>query len=117
MRELDAMLRRRALLLLPLLLAAARARAQTYRAGSIVVRRPWARPTTARLGTAYLTLSVEGVNLDRLTAAATPVAERVELRNAAGEAVWAIEVFPGDLVTLAPGKPYLGLVSLRRPLI
>lgn len=110
------MLQRRALLFVPLMLCATRARAQTYRAHSIEVRRPWARPTAARLGTAYLTLSVEGVNLDRLTAAETPVAERVELRNEAGEPVWAIEVPPGELTTLAPGKSYLGLVALRRPL-
>jgi copper(I)-binding protein len=41
----------------------------------------------------------------------------VELRNAAGEAVYGIEIAPLHPVVLRPGKPYLALVSLKQPLM
>ena len=110
-------MRRRSLLAaLPWVLAAARASAHSYALGSVEIGHPWARPTTAQLGTAYLVLAVEGANRDELSAAQTPVADSVELRNAAGEAVPAIEILPKRPVVLRPGKPYLGLIGLKRAL-
>jgi len=108
---------RRSLLAAPLLsLAAARARAHSYVLGPVEIGHPWARPTEARLGAAYCVLAIKGDAADTLGSAETPIAERVELRNAAGEAVHAIEIPPGRPVVLRPGKPYLALVGLKRPL-
>ena len=97
-------------------LAAARARAHSYVLGSVEIGHPWARPTSAQLGTAYCVLAIKGEGSDRLLGAATSIAERVELRTAAGEAVPAIEIASGRSVVLRPGKPYLALVGLKQPL-
>jgi periplasmic copper chaperone A len=115
MRELR-MIPRRLALLAPLFVCATPALSQTYTQGAIEVEHPWARPTTAQLGTAYLVLRARGNNLDRLLAAETWIANHVELRNAAGEGVRAIEILPGGPTTLAPGHPYLALVALHKPL-
>ena len=96
--------------------AATRAGAHSYALGSLEIGHPWARPTTAQLGTAYCVLAVEGDGSDKLSGAETPVAGRVELRNAAGEAVRSIEIAPKGPVVLRPGKSYLALVGLKQPL-
>ena len=110
------MLRRSLLAGLLLPLAAARARAHSYVLGPVEIGHPWARPTDARLGAAYCVLAIKADAADTLGSAETPIAERVELRNAAGEAVHAIEIPRGRPVVLRPGKPYLALVGLKRPL-
>ena len=110
------MLRRSLLAALLSSLAAAGARAHSYILGSVEIGHPWARPTSAQLGVTYCVLAIKGDGSDRLLGAQTPVAERVELRTAAGEAVPAIEIASGRPVVLRPGKPYLGLVGLKEPL-
>jgi periplasmic copper chaperone A len=110
------MLRRSVLAALLWSFAPTRARAHSYTLGAVEIGHPWARPTTAQLGTAYLVLAVQGAGADRLSEAESPVAERVELRNAAGEAVRGIEILPKRPVVLRPGKPYLALVGLKQPL-
>jgi copper(I)-binding protein len=110
------MFRRSFLAALLLSLAAAGARAHSYALGSVEIGHPWARPTSAHLGTAYCVLAIKGDAGDALIGAETPAAERVELRNAAGEAVPAITIEPERPVVLRPGKPYLALVGLKRPL-
>ena len=110
------MLRRTLLIALFWTIAATGARAHSYVRGSVEIGHPWARPTGAQLGAAYCVLAVKGAAADTLVSAETPVAERVELRNAAGEGIHGIEFAPGHPVVLRPGKPYLGLVGLKRPL-
>jgi copper(I)-binding protein len=110
------MLRRTLLIALSWTIAATTARAHSYVLGPIEIGHPWARPTDARLGTAYCVLAVKGDEADTLASAETPVAERVELRNAAGEAVYGIEIASGQPVVLRPGKPYLALAGLKRSL-
>ena len=110
------MLRRSLLAALFWSVGARGAQAHSYALGSVEIGHPWARPTDAQLGAAYCVLAVEGVGADTLSSAATPVAERVELRNAAGEAMYAIEIEPKRPVALRPGKPYLALVRLKQPL-
>jgi hypothetical protein len=110
------MLRRSLLAALLSCLAAAGARAHSYILGSVEIGHPWARPTGAQSGAAYCVLAIKGNGGDRLIGADTPVAERVELRDAAGEAVPAIEIRSGRPVALRPGKPYLALVGLKRAL-
>jgi periplasmic copper chaperone A len=110
------MLRRSVLGALLWCLAAPRVHAHSYTLGAVEIGHPWARPTMAQLGAAYLVLAVQGAGADRLSEADTPVAERVELRNPAGEAVRGIEILPRQPVVLRPGKPYLALVGLKQPL-
>jgi periplasmic copper chaperone A len=110
------MLRRWLLAALLFSLAAAGARAHSYILGSVEIGHPWAHPTSAQSGAAYCVLAIKGSGGDRLIGAQTPIAERVELRDAAGEAVPAIEIWSGRPVVLRPGKPYLALVGLKRPL-
>ncbi len=114
--KIAAMLRRTLLTALLLCLAATGVRAHSYVLGSVEIGHPWAPPTTAQLGAAYCVLAVKGDAADTLSSAETPIAERVELRNAAGEAVPAIEIAPERPIVLRPGKPYLALVGLKRPL-
>ncbi len=107
---------RRTLLTALLSTVTATARAHSYLLGSVQIGHPWARPTDARLGAAYCVLAVKGNTADTLSSAETPIAERVELRNAAGEAVHQIEIAAGHPVVLRPGKPYLALIGLKQPL-
>ena len=96
--------------------AAADARAHSYTLRSVEIGHPWARPTDAQLGAAYSVLAIKGDAADTLSGAETPIAQRVELRNAAGEAVHGIEIASGRPVVLRPGKDYLALVGLKQPL-
>lgn len=108
---------RRALLIGLLSFApATAAHAHSYVLGSVEIGHPWARPTDAQLGAAYSVLAIKGDAADTLSAAETPIAQRVELRNAAGEALRGIEVAPKQPVVLRPGKAYLALVGLKQPL-
>jgi copper(I)-binding protein len=108
---------RRSLLAAPLCaIIAPAAHAHSYVLGSVEIGHPWARPTAAELGTVYLVLAVKGDAADKLSSAASPIAEKVELRNAAGEAVISIEIGPKRPIVLRPGKPYLALMALKRPL-
>ncbi len=107
---------RRTLLTTILGTIAATAWAHSYVSGSVEIGHPWAPPSSARLAAAYCVLAVKGDATDTLSSAETPIAERVELRNAAGEAVPGIEIAPGHPVVLRPGKPYLALMGLKQPL-
>jgi copper(I)-binding protein len=110
------MLRRTLLMALACGFAATGARAHSYVLGSVEIGHPWARPTDARLGEAFVVLAIKGDAADTLSAAETPIAERVELRNAAGEAVPGVQIAPKRPVVLRPGKPYLALIGLKQPL-
>ncbi len=90
----------------------------------IAVSEAWLRATPggAKTGAAYLTISGTGPG-DRLVAAKTDVAERVELHNHVHEngvmkmrRVDAIEVPAGETVTLGPGGYHLMLFNLKHPL-
>ena len=107
---------RRALLTALLAAVATRAHAHSYLLGSVEIGHPWARPTDAQLGAAYSVLAIKDDAADTLSGAETPIAQRVELRNPAGEAVHGIEIAPGRPVVLRPGKAYLALVGLKQPL-
>jgi copper(I)-binding protein len=101
-----------------LVMLAHEARAHSYQFGDIAVGHVWAPPAQGSEGDVYGPLFNSGASEDRLVAATTPVAERVELRF--GDK-------PGaqDFIILPPGKPVslsswgyrLHLVGLARPLI
>jgi len=89
---------------------------------TIVVETPWARatPPGARTAAGYLAIRNTGAEPDRLVAAASPRAERVELHEmtiADGVARMrplpdGVAVAPGDAVVLEPGGMHLMFRSL-----
>lgn len=111
--------------LLLLALAATPLAAHETGSGTLRVEHAWARATagSATVGAAYLTVFNEGAEMDRLMAAATPLAARAELHAVAIEGgvmtmrlVDAVEVHPGEPVVLRPGGIHIMLIGLRRPL-
>lgn len=113
-------------LLIAIFAIAPHARAHDYRQGDIVIDHPWARASAgnARTGAAYLALANDGAAPDRLLAAATPVAERAEVHTHMDEdgvmkmrPVEALELAPGEEVTLAPGGLHIMLMGLTAPLV
>lgn len=96
------------------------------REGDLAIETPWARatPPNARTGAAYLTLTNHGSAADRLVAASSAAAERVELHahvNDGGvmrmKQVDAIALSPGERVSLRPGGLHVMLIDLKGPLL
>jgi copper(I)-binding protein len=105
-----------------LVLTVSGAHAQTAK---IEVADAWARPTIgqSRNGAAYLTVTNRGTEPDRLVAAATPAAGKVELHTTVrdGEVLRmrempAVDLKPGEAVTFAPGGMHVMLIGVREPL-
>ncbi|MCO4095010.1 MAG: copper chaperone PCu(A)C [Acidovorax sp.] len=103
------------------------AHAHDFRAGQLVIDHPYATPSLAGTsnGAAYLRgIRNRGTAPDRLVAASTPVAERVELHEMTTEGdvmrmreVPAIDLPAGQEVQLRHGQRYhLMLINLRQPL-
>lgn len=95
------------------------------RVGDLVIAKAWSRATvgTVRPAVGYLTISNAGAVADRLVAAASPVAARVELHRSVMkggmmrmEPVDGIDVPAGGRATLAPGGYHLMLVGLKKAL-
>ncbi|WAJ29596.1 copper chaperone PCu(A)C [Antarcticirhabdus aurantiaca] len=113
-------------LVLALCLCPALAAAHDYRAGSIAIDHPFARATLpgAAVGGAYMALRNDGTTADRLVAASTPAAERVEFHSMTmqGDVMRmtpikaGIELPPGETVSVRPGGLHLMLVGLKAPL-
>lgn len=110
-----------AAVLLPLMSSLAFAQSSS---DGIAVSEAWLRATPggARTGAGFLTISATSHG-DRLVAAKSDVAERVELHNHVHEdgvmkmrRVDAIEIPAGETVTLAPGGYHLMLFNLKQPL-
>lgn len=113
------------LFLAALMLAAPEAAAENFRAGDLTIQQPWARASAgrARVGVAYLTIANGGAAPDRLLGVASPVAQRAALHVTAMEggimkmrAVGAVDIPPGETVTLAPGGLHIMLMRLAAPL-
>jgi len=110
---------------LPAALAAAFLLAAAPALAQIEVSEPWSRATPPRApnGAAYMTLDNRGTEPDRLVAAESPAAERVEIHAHLMEGgiarmreVEAIEVTPGSATVLQPGGLHVMLMGLRAPL-
>lgn len=102
------------------LLVSAGAIAQT---GTVEINDAWARATPggATNGAAYLT--VQSPIADRLTGAATPVADKAELHTMTMDGgimrmreVPGVELPAGQPVTLKPGGLHIMLIGLKEPL-
>lgn len=100
--------------------------AADFKAGDIVVSEPWARASASKAmkaGAAFVTLSNHGGKMDRLVAAASPVAMKTELHTHLMDGgvmrmrqVDAIEVHPGTPTVLQPGGLHIMFMGLRAPL-
>jgi copper(I)-binding protein len=89
-------------------------------AGMAVVR-AWTPVTTdpaPKSATVYMTIQNHGTASDRLIAALTPVAAKVEIRPAAGESqsVAVVEIDGGKDLELSSAGPHLLLTGMKRPL-
>lgn len=94
-------------------------------AAEIAVEAPFARASagTAAAGAAYMTLKSAENIADRLTAASSPVAEKVELHTHLMEGdvmrmrpVDSVEIPAGGTVELKPGGLHIMLIGLKAPL-
>ena len=102
------------------------ASAAEYRAGEITIATPWSRATApaARSGAGFMTIENGGTVDDRLIAATTEAAGRIELhRSVMRDGVMrmieqedGIPIPAGDTVTLKPGGLHLMLMGLTGPL-
>jgi len=91
--------------------------------GQIEIKASWARATPghAEVGAAYLT--IVSPTADRLTAASSPVAKKVELHTMSMEGgvmkmrpLAAIDIPAGQPVTLSPSGMHIMLEGLNQPL-
>ncbi len=99
--------------------------AAEIKAGDIAIDQVWSRATAPRApaGAVYMVLSNAGTDMDRLVAAATPVAEKASLHTVSMvdgvmkmRPVDAIEVAPGEPSVLQPGGLHIMLIGLKQPL-
>jgi copper(I)-binding protein len=112
------------LLLTLILLASAPARAEDVRVGDIVISAAWGRPSVGSSPAAiYLTLRNDGGAADRLVGVVTPVAGMAMIHESYTEdgiarmrMLDAIELAPGQTVTLEPGGVHIMLTGLPAPL-
>ncbi len=112
-------------LALLLALLAGSAFAQDYKVGAIEIRQPWTRatPPTAQAGGGFLVLTNTGTTPDRLIAAKSPAADRVEIHEMKmdgnvmrmREVEKGIEIPPGATVTLKPGGFHIMFMGLKAP--
>ena len=91
--------------------------------GDLMVKDAWSRATPARNGVAYMTIFNHGQDMDRLIAAESPVAKKVELHThtmADGvmrmRRIQAVEVHSGEPALLAPGGNHVMLMGLHAKL-
>jgi copper(I)-binding protein len=98
----------------------------TVTVGEGAVHDAWARASIGpmRTSAAYLTLEVTGEEVDRLIAAASPLAEAAGLHThvmdgdvARMRPVAAIEIAPGAPTVLEPGGLHIMLTGLKQPLV
>ncbi|HZA66391.1 MAG TPA: copper chaperone PCu(A)C [Geminicoccaceae bacterium] len=94
--------------------------------GEVAVHDAWARASIGRMRTSavYLTLEVTGEQVDRLIAAASPVAKTAGLHShvmdgevARMRPVAAIEIAPGAPTVLERGGLHIMLTGLKQPLV
>jgi periplasmic copper chaperone A len=97
----------------------------SYEKGDIQVRHPWSRatPPGAKVAVGYMEIRNNGKQPDRLIAASTPVAKRVEMHITQREGevmrmrqVQAFDIPARERVALRSGGSHLMLVDIAQPL-
>jgi copper(I)-binding protein len=101
--------------------------AEPFKAGSLTVEAVWARPSVGTRGNsaAYCTIHNAGSTADRLVAAATPYAGKVELHTHIrdGDVMrmrpveGGIPVPAGGMVALKPGGYHVMIMQLKQPIV
>lgn len=101
--------------------------AATASAASIRIEHPYSHPTPAPgvPAVGFITLSNSGQQADRLIAATSPAAERIEIHETQmHDGVMKMRALPkgvalpiGKTVALAPGGTHLMLFDVRQPLV
>lgn len=99
--------------------------AQEFRAGDLRIERPWSRatPPASKVGAGYLALVNGGAAADRLVAASSPAAGRVEIHEMRmdgsvmrmRELEKGVEIPPGGTVVLKPGGYHIMFMELKAP--
>ena len=102
------------------------AEADEYRAGPLIITRPWARatPSGAHVGGAYMVITNRGSEPDRLLGGSTPVAGGVEVHEMRldGDVMRmraladGLEIGPGAAVEIKPGGYHVMFTRLKAPL-
>ena len=95
--------------------------------GEIVIANPWIYPTarSERAGAAYMTVTNTTDTTEKLTGAASDIADRVELHTyvlvddvmTMRQVDDGIELPPGEDLALSPGGLHVMLLGLDRPLV
>jgi periplasmic copper chaperone A len=106
-------------------LTAVPAFALDYKLGSIEISRPWTRatPPTAQAGGGFLAITNTGSAPDRLIAAKSPAADKVEVHEMKmdgsvmrmRELEKGLEIPPGATVELKPGGFHVMFMGLKAP--
>jgi copper(I)-binding protein len=102
------------------------ANAQEFRAGTLVIDRPWTRATPggAKVAGGFMTITNKGTEPDRLIGGSLPRAGRFEVHETRMEGnvmrmrplPKGLEIAPGQTVTLAPGGYHVMFMELKQPL-
>ena len=100
--------------------------AHDYKIGSLEIDQPWTRATapTAKTGGGFLTITNKGTTPDRLIAARSTVADKVEIHEMKmdgnvmrmRELEKGLEVPPGATIALKPGGYHIMFMELKAPL-
>jgi copper(I)-binding protein len=115
----------RTLIVLALAALAAAAEARSARVLNIEVSDVWSRatPPTANAGVAYVAVTNQGGEADRIVAVEATVAPRAEMHMhvmdgdiASMRLVQAVEVHPSETIAFRPGGLHIMLVDLKAPL-
>ena len=112
---------RRNLLLAPLTLllapfAASAVRAHSYTLGAIQIGHPWAEPSTSDVAAVFMALANMGDKPDRLTGAATLIANAVLFQDYGNRPVEAFDLPVKQPLALRPGGRRIVLQSIKRRL-
>ena len=101
-------------------------RAEEYRAGDLIVVDPWSRPLpeVSVNGAAYMNIHNQSAKPDRITGAASEIAEKIEIHTHVNEGglmkmvhlEHGAELPPGEMVTFQPGGLHVMLLGLTSPL-
>jgi periplasmic copper chaperone A len=91
--------------------------------GQIEINAPWARATPGHVESGAVYSTIVSPTTDRLTAASSPVAKKVELHTMSMEGgvmrmrpLAAIDIPAGQTVTLSPGGTHIMLLGLTQQL-
>jgi periplasmic copper chaperone A len=104
-------------------LMAGSASAHDYVTGTLQVDHPWTKPTsaTATMGQGYMVVRNKGTEVEKLMAATSELADRVEIHETARDggvtrmrSVMGVEINSGGTLELKPGGYHVMFIGLKR---